>query len=66
MWGRRKKDDVVVASLAETQVARTMLAESGELLTDIETELLQILSGGARADMAAIRQLINTLESRRT
>jgi hypothetical protein len=62
MWGRRKKDDVVMASLAETQVARTMIDESGELLTDIETELLQILSGGARADMAAIRQLIDTIE----
>ena len=65
MWGRRKKDDVVMASLAETQVARTMIDQSGELLTDIETELLQILSGGARADMAAIRQLIDTIEPRR-
>lgn len=65
MWGRRKKDDVVMASLAETQVARSMIDESGELLTDIETELLQILSGGARADMAAIRQLIDTIEPRR-
>jgi hypothetical protein len=65
MWGRGKKDDVVMASLAETQVARTMIDESGELLTDIETELLQILSGGARADMAAIRQLIDTIEPRR-
>ena len=42
-----------------------MIDESGELLTDIETELLQILSGGARADMAAIRQLIDTIEPRR-
>lgn len=65
MWGRRKKDDVVMASLAETQVARSMIDESGELLIDIETELLQILSGGARADMAAIRQMIDTMEARR-
>ena len=36
-----------MASLAETQVARTMIDESGELLTDIEAELLLILSGGA-------------------
>ncbi len=54
-----------MASLAETQVARTMIDESGELLTDIEAELLLILSGGARADMAAIRQLIDTMEPRR-
>lgn len=62
MWGRRKNSDVVAASLRETQVARQMIAESGLLLDDIEGELLQILSGGARADMDALREAIATME----
>jgi hypothetical protein len=66
MWARRKKNDVVAESLKETQVARRMIAESGVLLDDIEGELLEILSGGARADMAAVRQIIETLERTRS
>lgn len=62
MWGRQKKTDVVAASLKETQAARRMIAESGVLLDDIEGELLQILSGGARADMEAMRKALEKLE----
>jgi len=65
MWGRKKNDDVVAASIAESHKARAMIAESGDLLVDIEAELLSILSGGARADMAAVREMIDTLEPRR-
>jgi hypothetical protein len=64
MWMRRKSKDVVAQSIAETQVVRSMLSESGELLTDIEGELMEILSTGARADIAAVRQLINRIDRR--
>lgn len=64
MWGRRRKHDIVADSIAETQTARTMIDQSGDLLVDIESELLQILSGGARAEMAAVRKLINKIERR--
>lgn len=64
MWMRRKSKDVVAQSIAETQVVRSMLSESGELLTDIEGELMEIISTGARADIAAVRQLINRIDRR--
>jgi hypothetical protein len=66
MWGRRKTRDVVEASLKETQAARRMITESGVLLDDIEGELLQILSGGARADLDALRQAIDKFEHQAT
>jgi len=48
--------------MKETQAARQMIDESGLLLDDIEGELLQILSGGARADMDALREAIAKLD----
>lgn len=65
MWLRRKNKDVVSESLAETQVVRSMLSESGDMLTDIEGELMQILSSGARKDIEAVREFIQLIDNRR-
>lgn len=51
MWGRRKKADVVAASVIETQEARSMINECNELLVRLERELTDVLSNGAMTTM---------------
>lgn len=48
MWRGKRKEDVVAASLAETQTARSMISESRDLLDDIESDLANVLTAASR------------------
>jgi hypothetical protein len=49
MWGKRRQNDIVAASMQEAQKVRSMLSESSDLLDDIGRDLNHVLTAASRA-----------------
>lgn len=53
MWGRKSASEIVNASITETQTARGLIDEGGAMLSQLESELAQVLSTTGLAAMTS-------------
>ncbi len=53
MWGRKSAADIVNASMTEAQAARGLIDEGGAMLSQLESELAQVLSSTGLAAMTS-------------